>query len=227
MAEKLTREELITKLEEQIELLQLNAENFDKGYTVTTLSMAITIRVLLHDTNKSTSLIKNICDADGKDKNAFEMITTKDQVDGTDKLVIFGDGLCGMSFGSHGISYFPKLGDSTQTKIPFNVWWEENVVKNVSGGFENPEWMTRAELIKLHANKEGGAHIDENKNKKISEIGTKEAAGWVCFTADSDGVPKEGNYGLDQKKASIRQVCYEVLVSLHNHFPELFKREYY
>ena len=97
----------------------------------------------------------------------------------------------------------------------------------MSCGVENPEWMTREELIKLHANKEGGAHVDENKNKRIDELGTKEAAGWVCITTDSDGVSKEGNYGLDQKKASIRQVCYEVLVSLHNHFPELFKREYY
>lgn len=227
MAEKLTRDELMAKLEEQIELLQLNAENFDKGYTVTTLSMAIIIRVLLHDTDKSVSLIKHICDADGKDKSIFEMVTTKDQDDGAKKMMIFGDGLCVMSMGPQGFSYLPKLGGATQTKVPFNIWWDENVVKNVSGGFENPEWMTRSELIKLHANKEGGAHIDENKNRSISEIGTKEAAGWVCFTVDSDGVQKEGDYGIDQKKASIRQVCYEVLVSLHNHFPELFKREYY
>lgn len=227
MAIKLTLYELTKRLEEQIELLQLNAEIFDNGHAVSTLTMATAIRVLFHDTNNSTSLIKLICDANGKDKNAFEMVTTKEPDDGKAKLIIFGDGLCGMSMGPQGLSYFPKLSKSTHTNVQFNVWWEENVVKNVSAGFENPDWMTRAELIKLHANKEGGAHIDENKNKKIDEIGTKEAAGWVCFTTDSDGVQKEGNYGVDQKKASIRQVCYEVLVSLHNHFPELFKREYY
>lgn len=227
MSEKLTRDELFEKLAEQIILLQSYAEMFDKGITEITLPIATAIRVLFHDTGSSVSLIKYICDADGKDKNAFEMVTTKDQDDGTAKFVIFGDGLCGMTFSSEGISYFPKLGDSTKTKIPFDIWWKEDVVKNVSGGFENPDWMTREDLIKLHANKEGGAHIDENKNKRIDEIGTKEAAGWVCFTTDSDGVQKEGNYGVDQKKASIRQVCYEVLVSLHNHFQELFKREYY
>ena len=223
----MTHDELIGKLAEQIEILQLNAELFDDEHPVTTLQMATTIRVLFHDTNNSTSLIKLICDAESKDKNTFEMVSTKEPDDGKTKLVLWGDGLCGMQISSQGFSYIPKLSNSTHTKIPFCDWWKEDVVRNVSGGFENPDWMTRAELIKLHANKEGGAHIDENKNKKIDEIGTNEAAGWIFFAIDSDGVQKEGNCGLDQKKATIRQICYEVLVSLHNHFPELFKREYY
>ena len=40
MPERLTRDDLIVKLQEQIELLQLNAENYDKGKTVTTLQIA-------------------------------------------------------------------------------------------------------------------------------------------------------------------------------------------
>ena len=227
MAEKLTRDELIKMLEEQIELLQSYAEMFDKGMTVTTLPMATAIRVLFHDTPKSVSLIKHICDADGKDKNAFEMVTTKTPDDGKAKLVLFGDGLCLMSFRTDGLSYLPKLSNSTHTKMAFVNWWNENVIKNISDSYEKPEWMSREKLITLHANKEGGAHVDENKNKKISEIGTQAAAGWVGFTIDADGVGKEIEDTIDQKKASIRQVCYEVLVSLNNHFPELFKQEYY
>ena len=227
MSEKLTRDELVKKLKEQIELLQAYAELYDRGITTMTLPMATAIRVLFHDTNKSVSLIKLLCDMDGKDKRIFEMITTKTPEDGKAKLILLGDGLCVVSLGPTGSSFLPKLQDSIHTKVAFCNWWNENVIKNVSNGFENPEWMTREKLITLHTNKEGGAHVDENKNIKIDKMGTKEAAGWVCFTTDSDGVQREGNYGIDQKKASIRQVCYEVLVSLHNHFSELFKREYY
>lgn len=227
MPEKLTRSELLNKLEEQIELLQLNADWFDKGHTVTTLTIATVIRVLFHDTNKSVSLIKQICDSEGNNKDDFEMITTKSQDYGEAKLVLFGDGLCNMSFKDQTIFYFPRLANAQHTTIPFHNWWAEQVIKNVSNGFENPEWMTRAELIKLHANKEGGTHVDETKNKKIAEIGTQEAAGWTGFTRDVLGVCTNFSLTMDQKQASIRQICYEVLISLHNHFPELFKQEIY
>lgn len=226
MADKRTKEELLEMLEEQIELLQLNAENFEQGRTVTTLQMATAIRVLFHDTNSSVSLIKQICDLDGVDKANFEMVTTKDVPDGA-KLVLFGDGLYAMSIGSDGMTCVPKLSNATHTKLPFDLWWSENVIKNVSDGMEAPQWLTREDLIKLHANKEGGAHVDENKNKRISEIGTKEAFGWVSFVVDANGVQKEVDPIVDQKKATIRQICYEVLISLHNHFPELFKQELY
>ena len=225
MPEKLTHSELLNRLEEQIELLQLNAELFDRGHTVTTLTIATVIRVLFHDTDKSTSLIKQICDSEGKNKDDFKMITTKSQDFGEAKLVLFGDGLCNISFKDQSIFYFPRLANAEHTTIPFRNWWEERVIKNVSSGFENPEWMTRAELIKLHANKEGGTHVDEKKNKKISAIGTQEAAGWIGFTRDVLGVCTELPMTMDQKQATIRQICYEVLISLYNHFPELFKQE--
>lgn len=224
---KLTREELNTILGEQIELLQLSAENFDKGHYATTLQMATTIRVLFHDTDSSKSLIKQICEADGKDKNDFEMVTTKEQDFGGEKLIIFGDGLYTMVLSGLGLLFSPKLSDSTLTKVAFPYWWNEKVIKNVSSGFETAEWMTREELIKLHANKEGGAHVDENKNEKISDIGSKEAAGWAGFTVDCYGRRQEINSSVDQKKVTIRQICYEVLVSLHNHFPELFRSHIY
>jgi hypothetical protein len=132
-----------------------------------------------------------------------------------------------MSFGIDGLTYLPKLSDSTHTKLTFNDWWNEAVIKNVCDGFENAKWMTREELITLHANKEGGAHIDEKKNKRISEIGTQSATGWIGITIYANGNSKSIEDIIDQKKASIRQICYEVLVSLHNHFPESFKCEYF
>lgn len=226
-SEKFSRDELIQKLEEQITLLQLSAENFDKGFKATTLNMATSIRVLFHDTTSSVSLIKLLCDIDGIDKDSFKMITTKEQNTQEYTLSIFGDGLCGISCSKQGLSHFPFLSDAVQTKVPFSAWWDEFVIKNVRNGFGSPVWMSRRELIILHANKEGGAHVDKNKNIKISEIGTQEAVGWRGYTVNSNGTLIESSCIVDQKRATIRQVCYEVLVSLHNHFPKLFKRELY
>jgi len=227
MAEKLTYAELLDKLKEQIELLQLSAENFDNGRTVTTLQMATTIRVLFHDTDSSKSLIKQICECCGKGKDDFEMVTTKDQDSGKKKLILLGDGLCSISMGPQGFTYIPKLDHAVHTRVPFINWWKENVIKNVSNGFENPAWMTREELIKLHTNKEGGAHVDNNKNKKITEIGTKEAEGWVGGVFDEAGGYQEKEAEINQKKATIRQICYEVLFSLYNQFPSLFQQKYF
>lgn len=226
MSEELTRDELVKILGEQIELLQLNAELFDKGHTVTTLSMATTMRVLFHDTDKCVSLIKHICDAEGKDKSEFEMITTKEQNASTTEINLFGDCLYGLACSEYGFAFFPKLNESTHTKIPFDSWWREGVIKNVDKGFDVPIWLSREALITLHANKEGGAHVDKYKNKKVSEITKKESAGFEYFVICKKGVSKEVDCAVDPKRASIRQVCYEVLVSLNNHFPELFKRDY-
>lgn len=227
MAEALTYDELRIRLGEQIELLQLSAENFDKGYMATTLNMATAIRVLFHDTSSSISLIKQICEFDKVDKSFFEMISTKEAVPGNPILVLHGDGLYYMTLSNSGVTCIPKLNNANQTRISFNDWWHESVIKNVSRGAHEPVWMTREELIKLHANKEGGTHVDVKKDKRISDIGTKEAFGWKAFVTDVEGNSIEVTATVDQKKATLRQICYEVLVSLHNHFPELFKRDYY
>ena len=226
MPERLTRDDLIVKLQEQIELLQLNAENYDKGKTVTTLQIATGIRVLFHDTPKSTSLIKQICDIDGVDKNSFQMVSTKETEDDT-KFFIFGDALIGVEICNGEMKCIPKLAESEQFLVPFSEWWSEDVVKNVSNGIENATWISREDLIKLHANKEGGSHVDNKKDKRITDVSSKEALGWTFFKLAINGERTEVDPSIDQKKATIRQVCYEVLISLYNHFPELFRETYF
>lgn len=230
MAEELTHNELLEKLKEQIELLQINAESFDKGRTVTTLPIATAIRVLFHDTHQSISLLKLICDCYGMDKNSLEMISTKEPVQ-EGALVLMGDGLYAMSMelspDGFKATCVPKLNNAIQTKKTFQEWWGESVIRNVSGGYDSPMWLTRKELITLHANKEGGAHIDKTKNEDISKISTTEAFGWVAGFINDEGEMVETLPEVDQKQATIRQICYEVLLSLHNHFPGLFSQEYF
>ncbi|MEN6420114.1 MAG: hypothetical protein ABFC73_14460, partial [Clostridiaceae bacterium] len=100
--------------------------------------------------------------------------------------------------------------------------WVEDVIKDVSDGFENPLWLSRKQLILNLANKEGGAHIDPH-GSPIKELGNKRAFGWTTFSSQRG----EEAPIVDQKQATMRQICYEVLCSLHKIFPSSFSEEYF
>ena len=58
---KRTRKEAQENLLEQIRLLENKCILFDAGETVEALDIATKLRVLLHDTGNSTSLLKVLC----------------------------------------------------------------------------------------------------------------------------------------------------------------------
>ena len=52
-----TEEELKSHLKEQIQFLLKSAQSYDEGFTSEAKRLAVVIRVLLHDTKKSKSLL--------------------------------------------------------------------------------------------------------------------------------------------------------------------------
>lgn len=56
----LTPEELQAHLAEQLGFLERSADAFDNGYEDEAKRMATAIRVLVHDTNQSISLLKQL-----------------------------------------------------------------------------------------------------------------------------------------------------------------------
>ena len=52
--------ELKKHLKEQIYFLKRSSESFDNGYESEGKRLAVTLRVLLHDSNKSTSLLSQL-----------------------------------------------------------------------------------------------------------------------------------------------------------------------
>jgi hypothetical protein len=57
---KQTEPELKSQLKEQIEFLRRGAKSFDEGSMAEGKRLAVVIRVLLHDTKSSTSLLKHL-----------------------------------------------------------------------------------------------------------------------------------------------------------------------
>jgi hypothetical protein len=58
MKVKQIQQELIEHLKEQIGFLLSSSQSFDAGYASEGKRIAVVLRVLLHDTNKSQSLLK-------------------------------------------------------------------------------------------------------------------------------------------------------------------------
>lgn len=203
---KLTNREKQEKFLIQLSLLRSYVEMFDSGNKNMALPMATQIRVLLHETNQSHSLLKQL-DLQKKVKfwnsplgrfNPDNMIPTWD--------------LLVQSFGNTQNKYQPmgskqrfnKNYDDSKRQIPemffpFEIWWNMIVFSN------SQLTLTRREVVLFLANKDGGAHIDASVSP-ISGFKRTDILGW---TDKYKNFP-EGN----PIYLAMRQIVEEFLVSL-------------
>jgi len=193
------------KLKVQLELLRSYAGQFDSGMIHMALPMATQVRVLIHQTDQSNSLLHQL-DLDNKLKlwhspnssfSPHNLLTTWD--------------LLKMSIGSEGASYLPlgskevfnrSRDDSNNIRpeifLPLELWWNQTVFSQQS------DYISRKDIVQFIANKDGGAHVDEKKwpidNYKESQL-----LGFYNQNGDSpDGNPLY---------AAMRQIAEEILVS--------------
>ncbi len=145
-------------LRRQLEYLRRSCELYDAGHLDEAVRLAVVIRVLIHDTKKSKSLL--------------QQMRVKEQV----KLAT--------SFGLpeklprnfQPVSVLPLFVSSAEggTSVPFplpipsilmtvNEWWEEMV-------WMQKNTLTRREIILGTANKEGGAHVQATAPEIIQEL---------------------------------------------------------
>ena len=183
---ELTLENLNQHLRIQLYFLDVSLSNFSKqenihqiknktvGRTkvleihpeVEAVRLATIIRVLVHDTNLSSSLLKHL-----RKKSEMEFISSASPKDGRLHSMT---GMKGVR-GSGSEQYFGLVAkvktDNSLIAVPlfqqhlkewyssykkqnFEQWWESEIMK------VNGHGHTRAELVKNVANKDGGAHVD-------------------------------------------------------------------
>jgi hypothetical protein len=152
MAYHLTREELVDRLREQLRFLERSGEAYDEGYHDEAKRLAVVIRVLLHDTNSSRSVLG--------------LLGVKDQLKFTDTAgeiepenLLSTPGLVMFRMGGGEAEYVPPLDDLTPPRQnpprPFDEWWTMHVTKDANGNL-----FARKDYVLSVANKEGGAHVD-------------------------------------------------------------------
>ncbi|MFV7442382.1 hypothetical protein ACNPMZ_00865 [Acinetobacter pittii] len=195
-----TKDELIEHLQEHIAFLTASSISFDSGFLAEAKRMATSIRVLLHDTASSKSLLGLL---DIKDKILF--INKAEPFDGNSMVSHLG--LVAMR--PYNASYCALLDDippypDLKPLKHFDEWWNEIVIKDNSG-----EEFTRKSLVLNLANKDGGAHVDPKLNSSYANLTRNNSAGWFSFTSEGGETPFK-----DIELHSIRQIAHELTSTL-------------
>ncbi len=226
------------QLVRQMKYLQTSSELYDKGDHAEAIRLAGTIRVLLHDTQASTSLLNLLgfkSKMDFVDTGIYRHLLEPAWVAhlarispgtlkvgrapsevGLVELGEAGNGRVGW-YAPLRLQRFSKDSPAYEA-IPrqsdFEFWWRQPLIEGTSG-----KSFSRADLILIMANQDGASHVD----------GVGLDADYQDLTIDTLGVQMEQGEGTDEEFnihdpiadalhnvawASVRQIAFEVLVSI-------------
>jgi hypothetical protein len=209
MDHTLSSDELKDHLKEQISFLLKSAQSFDEGFISEAKRMAVAIRILLHDTKKSISLLSQL------GKKNMHFYDTATDYDPDNLLPTLG--LLMISVGSGGEYVAPLDGGSPprykRGKVPFNQWWGRIVIADGKGNKFN-----RRDIVLAVTNKDGGAHVDPRLDSAYAQLSKFNSLAWKSIAPD--GTSKD--FTPSPELPSIRQITHEVLKSLKEEFPDLF-----
>ena len=235
---KQTDQDLRNHLCEQLRFLRASAASFDEGFEGEAKRLATTVRLLVHDTKKSKSLLHQL-----KLKHAIQMHNTAHPFNPRNLLphqglVVMrvkspegaGASITFTLFGREEpntdappdkpraeMTYVPRVnapggGPWTPTDVSFTSWWEEIVIKDGEG-----QVFSRKDLILAMANKEGGAHVAPELDEAYAKLTRFHSQGWQVRTEE---VRQPADNSLAE--ASVRQIAHEFLVSVERAFPDLW-----
>jgi hypothetical protein len=198
VAYQLTRDELVERLREQLRFLESSAQSFDQGYEDEAARLALSIRVLLHDTPNSKSLLGLL-----GEKQNLKFLDTAGTINPNNLLSTAGFVM--MRVGPEGVRYLPNLDDLPPPRMnklpkPFAPWWNDPVTKDQNGTL-----FSRRDYVLALANKGGGGHVDPSLNQDWADLTRDNSLGWFSFTGDGAATPV-GN----PAPASVRQIAHEV-----------------
>lgn len=194
---ELSNSELQEHLEEQIEFMECSASSYDSGFEGEIKRLAVSVRVLVHDTGRSTSLTTLL------NKKDVAFVDTSFPFDENNKMT--HSGLVQVSLGSRRSRPLPLLDDGPFSRaISFDAWWNGIVFVD-----KDRNEFSRKDIVLSLANKEGGAHVDKKLDKKYSDLRKNNTLGWHDVTSDGKQAPS-----ADQVPATMRQIAHETLKTL-------------
>ncbi len=199
-----SRADLLALLDEQLGFLRLSAKAFDEGVEAEAKRLAMVLRVLLHDTRLSKSLLGQL-----KVQDRLMFLDTAEPINPNNALPTPGlVTMLATATGDGGdLQYIAPLemerASGPAQKIPFAGWWNNPVMK-VDG-----TWSRHSLVVRSLANREGGGHVDPHLDERYEAIAKHNAVGWTALSAGSEE-PARG----DVVAAAVRQISYEVLESL-------------
>jgi hypothetical protein len=224
---KLTQTELIDALREQVEFMKRSSWAFDRGFEDEAKRLAVVLRVLLHDTGASRSVLGQL-----NVKQNLRFLNTADPIDPFNLMPTWG--LVHLTFGispdgTPNARYEPRrndpvdvgepppdLADKLQARpiyvpeLPFDRWWQEPVTRDAHGNL-----FSRRDYVLTLSNQDGGAHVDPALNDAWAALTRDNSLGWIA-------VGPAGSAPLGTPAfASVRQIAYEVARTLQSQLSHL------
>ena len=201
-----SKKEILKHFKEQCNFLESSCKAYDEGNISEGKRLATSLRVLLHDTSNSISLLQHL---DMKDINFYD--TTIKFPIGAFVPAFHPLLLVGVKMGKF-IPRLDRMPPTTKIKrISFEKWWNMPILRNVQGTY-----LTRKDVVTYVANKDGGAHIDKKLPEKYADISRKNTLGWSHRSSGQDTKDIMG-----AELASVRQITHEVLKTLKEEYNEL------
>ncbi len=202
-----TPQELEELFKEQIQFLEASALAFDQGFEGEAKRLAVTVRVLLHDTDRSHALLGQ---TDKKPTLVWDTALPNEIGNQTP----YG-GLVFAAIGGNESKYVAMLDDVPQKRqIPFDEWWNAKVFSD-----DRHETLSRRDLILIAANQDGGAHVDPALDEVYARLSKDNSMGG--FVLDANGTkPLPG-----PERAAIRQVTHELLKTLQPGYLKTIERD--
>ena len=195
-----SQDDLTKHLMEQLEFLKRSAKSYDEGFEGEAKRMATVIRLLVHETKRSRSLLGQL-----------QLIS----IDFYDTAAdLYPENL----FTHHGLAIIHFEGDRVWYQAPlddlpppfltwttFDQWWDKIVFVD-----NQKRTMSRKHLVLSVADKDGGAHVDPKLDETYAAISRSNSMGWVTGNDYKEPGPLDGRVEL----ASVRQIAHEVISTL-------------
>lgn len=200
MAQGYTQErvDLERQFAKQIGFLKRSAESYDNGFHDEAIRLAVVVRVLVHDTPKSISLLTQLCEKDRYYWDSRAAIDKKLFPESDSCFVL-------VQADESGAKYLPVLerGPIPMFQSDFDGWWNGVVFIDSNG-----RKVTRKDLILTASNQDGGAHVDPSLDPVYADLSRGGSFGW----AEIIGTEKRSLQGAEL--AAVRQIAHELLKTL-------------
>lgn len=210
-----TPEEIRQHAEHQLGFLIDACERFDAGEEHYEKPIATALRVLLHDTRNSHSLLEQLgrigpagwLDTAGP-VSALNIMSQNNLATlspNTGTYLALLDGWQPGPREARESAFGRIVNQSVGRTLPFDEWWDMAVVRDSKW-----EHFSRRDLVLIVANQDGGAHVDPALDEAYYRLTRENSSGWRIMPAGDE----EWTPAASPVPASLRQIAHEVLRSL-------------
>jgi len=210
-----TRDELLGHLKDQINFMVASAISFDNGFEGEAKRLANAIRILVHDTSRSTALLTQLRKMNTLFYDSASPFDPRNPITSNCLTMIRASKKEGEPLVGDYVAPLDRISPSRSKdkKVGFGRWWNRTTMyKDKEGNVFN-----RRDLVLAVADKEGGAHIDPKLDEAYTKLSRFNSLGWKVYVQG-----KAKDFRNSPVLPSIRQIAHEVLKTLRDGVVDLY-----